>query len=255
MKTVLFVTLFTLVCAVISHAEDNAFYDLSTDFLVWDKQSKTPSIWQGQRYKAYQNNAFIGNLVVKTVNEIESIACTHWRIEFENTPEAMGNGNIIAVRTDKNIRPQKCVNIDTSSAIYKKILREYLIGEGITTSVISIKKIIKTDLENDGVDEVLIEAAHIGSGYPPYGPELGHYSMIILRKLVKGKVLMSTVCGGAITTPYDTQYYLETVLDYDKDGINEVIISESAHEYLGIAGYKLVDNSLKKDIYEGSCVD
>lgn len=235
-----------------SQAQQHFFYDLSEEYLVWDKKASMPTVSKGQQFQVYQNNAFLGTIIVNTINEVESIACTHWLIDFHNTPEGMGEGSMIAIHGSNDPRPSKYQEIDINSTTYRKIFRDYLISEGVVNPVVSIQKIIKTDLENDGVDEVIIAATKCEDRY---SPQKGDYSIIILRKIVGEKVVTSRVCGGMLSGPYSFFYSLIDVLDYDNDKICEIISSESAHEYQGTSGYKIDGETVKVDISEGSCVD
>jgi hypothetical protein len=106
---------------------------------------------------------------------------------------------------------------------------------------VKIEKIVRVDLDSDGEEEVLISATNYFSkddGAPMRSPA-GSYSMVILRRVVAGKVETQLVEGefhpkayashdGSFNAP--NVYKVIAVLDLDGDGKMEVVVASSYYE-------------------------
>ena len=121
---------------------------------------------------------------------------------------------------------------------YLNIVKGILIEKQIESEPM-VKRIIKLDMEADGVDEVLIAASNIDFSKGIAG-EKNDYSFVILRKIVDNEVKTFYLAEAFYTENPDMEkgnfvmaydYNILGVLDLNGDGISEIIIS--GHYYEG----------------------
>lgn len=121
---------------------------------------------------------------------------------------------------------------------YLNIVKGILIEKQIESEAM-VKRIIKLDMEADGVDEVLIAASNIDFSKCIAGGK-NDYSFVILRKIVDNEVKTFYLAEAFYTENPDMEkgnfalaydYNMLAVLDLNGDGISEIIIS--GHYYEG----------------------
>ena len=97
--------------------------------------------------------------------------------------------------------------LSVKNATYEKIMKDYLKNAGLPNATVNIMQLFRVDLEGDGVDEVVIYAQNVvdpkkHAGFWQQGDkpmldimgeikpsaEPGMYSVMLLRKIVGGKV-------------------------------------------------------------------
>ena len=123
-----------------------------------------------------------------------------------------------------------------------------MIEHGNPDPIIQIEHILRVDLENDGVDEVLIEASYfIDSQIGGYSVSPGSYSIILLRKVSGNSITTQLVIGDIYNEkgeafPY--QYFLQALLDVNSDEKIEVFVGITRWEGDGTILYELQDGRL-----------
>ena len=87
--------------------------------------------------------------------------------------------------------------LDTTQTAYIDAVRDFLKTKGITEPKVKIDSIFRVDLDGDGEDEVLISATNYFSqdNSVPMRSPAGSYSMVLLRRVVAGKVETQLVAG------------------------------------------------------------
>ncbi len=130
---------------------------------------------------------------------------------------------------------------------YRQFVREYLIEQGVPTPNVQIEHILRVDLENDGVDEVLIEASYFdddtGHSVAP-----GSYSLILLRKVYGNSVSTQLVVGDiyyeGVENAFPYTYFLQALIDVNGDGKQDVFVGIRRWEGNGTILYELTENVL-----------
>ena len=143
----------------------------------------------------------------------------------------------LAIAGNWNALPRIPKSQDVTQPAYVKVVRDFLVSKGIHNPKIKITQILRTDLEGDGEDEVLISGTNYfnkdDDGVPSSAPP-GSYSFVIVRRLVAGKVQTQLVAGDfyptAKTFNAPAQYRIAAVLDADGDGKMEVIVDGGYYE-------------------------
>lgn len=146
--------------------------------------------------------------------------------------------------------------LNPKSATYVTAVHNWLASKGLAKSKVQITQLWQVDLEGDGTSEVLITATNYGGGNGSEGQnprtQAGDYSVVLLRKLIGGKV---------ITLPLEAEYYTKgssfaapnvhavlAALDVDGDGKMEVITRGRYYEGDWVAVYQINAKSFIKPV-------
>lgn len=144
---------------------------------------------------------------------------------------------VIGLDAPWNALPRKPIIADTTQPVYAEAVRDFLKASGITDPKVRITRILRIDLEGDGEHEVLINATNYFSPQdeaPIEAPKRGSYSIVMLRRVVAGKVRTQLV-AGEIYSKSDASnapniYKIAAVLDLNGDGKLEVIVHSFYYE-------------------------
>ena len=105
---------------------------------------------------------------------------------------------VIALAAPWNALPRKVRIADTTQQVYIDAVRDFLKARGIKEPKVKIKPILRVDLDGDGEDEVLLSATNYLSAedeeVPASSPK-GSYSIVLLRRVVAGKLKTQVVAG------------------------------------------------------------
>jgi hypothetical protein len=142
--------------------------------------------------------------------------------------------------------------IDPTQKVYVDAVRDFLKTKGIEQPKVKIDGIQRVDLDGDGEEEVLISATNYfkkDNSVPMRSPA-GSYSMVLLRRVVAGKVETQLVEGefhpkaypkaaqdeGRFDAP--NAYKVIAILDLDGDGKMEVVVGSNYYEGEEITIYR-----------------
>ena len=166
----------------------------------------------GERYKTYWGGEFRG-IVVGSKPDRNLIVRTE--------PEA----SVIAVACDWDPAPRKASEEKTDRREFAKDVRSILKDKGLQKSPVRVFEAFKVDLEGDGHSETILTVA----SKEPWRYAVGEYSLVALRKVVKGKPVVSVVTGDFRTSESDGGvplfYEVGGVWDLDGDGVLEVVVT------------------------------
>ena len=153
---------------------------------------------------------------------------------------------VIGLAATWNALPRKPVIADATQSVYVDAVRDFLKARGIADPKVRIIRILRVDLEGDGEEEVLINATnyftedksdHSAAPFPEApieSPRPGSYSVVILRRVVAGKVQTQLVAGEVYPKPDEpvapNVYQVTAVLDLNGDGKLEVIVHSFYYE-------------------------
>jgi len=138
-------------------------------------------------------------------------------------------------------RPSQDLPVDTP--VYQQAVGDWLVSQGVPQPNVQITRIVRVDIEGDGVDEVFINASRFldESGH---NTELGDYSILLMRKVVEDSVATVPVVADVYVSPtaeltFPFTYLLVNALDLNGDGILEAIIDVSRWEGEGVMIYQV----------------
>jgi hypothetical protein len=151
---------------------------------------------------------------------------------------------VIAIAAAWNALPRTPKVIDTTQKAYVDAVRDFLKTKGIEQAKVMIDNIVRVDLDGDGEEEVLISATNYLSkdGSVPMRSPAGTYSMVLLRRVVSGKVETRMIAGelhpkaysrkGSDDATFDAPnaYKVIAVLDLDGDGKMEIVVGSNYYE-------------------------
>lgn len=152
-----------------------------------------------------------------------------------------------------NPMPRKAIVESNSSTVYRNAVAAQLKKKGIRRPQVNITKVVRVDLEGDGVDEVIINATRVNrweSGSITPNAHAGDYSIVMLRKIINEKVqtIMLDEEYHTKTANFSApnEYNLSAVLDLNGDGIMEIVVAGAYYEgdwkiVYSIQGSKAVD--------------
>jgi hypothetical protein len=148
---------------------------------------------------------------------------------------------VIAIAAPWNALPRKPQVTDPTQKTYVDAVRDFLKTKGIEQPKVKIESILRVDLDGDGEEEVLISATNYFSkdDRVPMRSPAGSYSMVLLRRVVAGKVETQVVEGEFHPKAYvrkedsfdaPNAYKVIATLDLDGDGKMEIVVGSSYYE-------------------------
>ena len=149
----------------------------------------------------------------------------------------------IAVAGTWNALPRRVQVVDSTQKVYLDGVRDFLKTKGIENPKVRIENIVRVDLDGDGEEEVLVSATNYfekDDKKVPMRSPAGSYSMVLLRRVVAGKVETQLVEGEFYPKAYVSSdqssfnapnaYRVIAVLDLAGDGKMEIVIGSRYYE-------------------------
>lgn len=133
---------------------------------------------------------------------------------------------------------------DVDDGSFGAVAAELLATRGLDVASPVIKQVVRTDLEGDGVNEILVVAEDVSPGFIF---ELGDYSILFMRKVVDG-VVQTAILEESVAVDEESQfggaYLVGTVADLNGDGKMEIVTNGAFFEGFGISVWEYVDDDL-----------
>jgi hypothetical protein len=205
----------------------------------WVKADETAKlIGDETTYRVYGLTRALGEAKGGKPTEPEGVPCEEiWAVSLSPKPE---NG-VIAIAAPWNALPREPKVIDTTQKVYVDAVRDFLQTKEIDQPKVKIDNIVRVDLDGDGEEEVLISATNYfrkDESVPMRSPAAS-YSMVLLRRVVAGKVETQLIAGEFHPKAYVSKegsfdapsiYKVIATLDLDGDGKMEIVVDSHYYE-------------------------
>ncbi len=183
--------------------------------------------------------------------KIETGFCDWVRVTSISTPVKLPYLPTYALAAAWNPVPRAITAIPNTNVAYQKVMTDELKKRKISQPVM-LSQIIQTDLDNDKSNEVLLVAQNPRLSFDAqnrlngsYGQEKGEYSLVLVRKVVAGKVqtftlgerIVTKVFDGTSGQPQVMTQFISAIADINGDGKMEVFVDDLVHEGYGVTIY------------------
>jgi hypothetical protein len=254
MKLVSFVVVGSalLVCGAATAADLHPIVEVQSGYLFgavsngkWLKAEETAKAVQADTtYQIYSLTDKVGEAKGSAPKSVDEPCPDTMEVSLSEKPE----DGVIGLAASWNALPRKPRIADTTQHVYVDAVRDFLKTKGIDQPKVKIDNIVHVDLDGDGEDEVLISATnyHKDDRVPMRSPA-GSYSMVLLRRVVAGKVETQLVEGEFHPQAYvrrddsfdaPNAYKVIAVLDLDGDGKMELVVGSNYYEGEEITIYR-----------------
>jgi hypothetical protein len=144
--------------------------------------------------------------------------------------------------------PYPVVFTASSGDVYVEQAALIMSQRGYPDAAVELAQVIRTDLEGDGVDEVIVVARHPDA--PAFSQEVGVFSLVFLRRLVEGEVA-TAILHHSIFTAEDIglatsveNAEVSAVADLNGDGKMEIALDGYGYEWYWSEVFEYVDDDL-----------
>jgi len=155
---------------------------------------------------------------------------------FIDTEAEVDEGDFTGVMDGWNTTKREVTEISDGGKIYEKVVFDWLKSFGVASPQPGTLRILRTDLEGDGVDEVFISATHLDESKHITNP--GDYSVVLMRKVIGNEPVTVSLVADVYSeansgTTFPQTYSLANFIDLNQDGIMEVIVDIQKWEGFG----------------------
>ncbi len=170
--------------------------------------------------------------------KLEVGACDWNRVTDISTPVKLPE-LAYAIDAAWNPVPRVSKVLPNSSAAYVKVVADELKIRKITQAPV-LTQVIQTDLDNDKVNEIIL----VAQTSKPSKSDTGDYSLVLVRKVIAGKVKTFVLSDYLIKKGYDAatdtgaqqgqSNIISAIADIDGDGKMEIFVDDQVHEGIGV---------------------
>lgn len=249
-------------------AQRGEFFGGTVDGAWVEGDKMKPMIKGGETYGLYTLTRFVGTMTGGKAYYSEDDKEEFGALSVDLTPsKAVVDDTMlkddevqVAVCGEWNALPRVPKIQNATQKVYQEAVRDVLKAHGLRNEPVNITKILRVDLEGDGSEEVIIAATTQRDNFPSPEAKKNDYSLVILRKIINGKVVTIPVVENYFTRDDNTEqgdysvpncYTLEAVLDTNGDGVMEIITGWGYYEGIGKAIHEIKDGKAKQVLESG----
>jgi hypothetical protein len=229
----------------------------------WQTGQKA-SVPNGTRYNLWSLSGKLSATSVGSAKESYGAPCEE-TFGVKMKPDQSRKNWVIASNATWNLRPRVVAILPNNNAFYSQVVSDYLKTKGIKTPQVNITALVRTDLDGDKQDEIIIAASRGQRNglFPTIRAGLNDYSVLLVRKIIDGKV--QTIALGEdvqlkTTTDEDINngtyslpdvWDLVNVLDLNGDGKLEVIFFNAIYEDYGVFALEWTGKKFEQRLVSG----
>lgn len=222
-----------------------------------DAKTAAKTLKNGQSYRVFSATRALGQGQA-TLPKSQGAPCEE-TLYSEIKPDFKGRKGVFALGGAHNPLRRAFRVESPNQAIYRSVVAGILKKNGIANPEVKITQIWRVDLDGDGAQEVLLTATRKND----YGDQnriapasrAGDYSLLLLRKLVGGKVQNQIIEGEFYPRAREFNapgfYRLAAVLDADGDGRMEFLVRGLYYEGEWTSLYSLAGAKPRAVLTEG----
>jgi hypothetical protein len=229
----------------------------------WQTGQKA-SVPNGTRYSLWGLSGKLSATSVGSAKESYGVPCEE-TFGVNMKPDLSRKNWVIASNATWNLRPRVVAMLPNNNAFYGAVVSDYLKTKGIKTPQVNITALVRTDLDGDKQDEIIIAASRGQRNglFPTIRAGLNDYSVLLVRKIMDGKV-QTIVLGEDVqlktTTDEDINngtyslpdvWDLVNVLDLNGDGKLEVIFFNAIYEDYGVFALEWTGKKFEQRLVSG----
>ncbi len=203
----------------------------------WIKAEKAAKSMKGRTdFRVYGLTQEVGKATAGKPKSADAEVCSDM---LEVSLPSKSKEGVIALSAPWNALPRKPRIVDPTQQIHVDAVRDFLESRRMSDPQVKITRILRVDLDGDGEDEVLINATNFSTedgDVPMDTAAPGSYSIVLLRRVVAGKVQTEVIAGELYVKDESSAsnlYEIPGVFDLNGDGKFEVIVH--SHYYEGAA--------------------
>ncbi len=161
----------------------------------------------------------------------------------------------VAVVATQTIVPRPIKMLDPNNPTYIAAVRHYVGAQPVV-----IDQLVRTDLDGDGTDEVIIVARHPRLD-PKVTPLGGEYSIVLIRRIERAAVTTIALQHNVdpVPKPDDGPYpssarnHIDAIADLNGDGAMEIVVSSRWFESHASAVYEPSSKTPSDPVLENAC--
>jgi len=150
--------------------------------------------------------------------------------------------------------PRPVEPLDPSADVYRAAARDLVADRGVDDPDPEVRQAVRTDLDGDGRDEVIVVARRVSDTETFFGAP-GDYSVVFVREVVNEQVVSRVVDWWTTTGELQSvvDFSLGAVADLNGDGRMEVVVDEQVWEGAASVVYELGDDGSVTEVLAGGC--
>ncbi|MBK9604115.1 MAG: hypothetical protein IPO36_20120 [Anaerolineales bacterium] len=204
-----------------------------------------------QPYAVYSSRGFTASAAISNIDSVEPPYCGSYYVGSDLTDDS---SVLFGFVQGWQVTTRPVEDIAADSPVYQKAVADWLIAQGMAQPEVDITRILRTDIEGDGTDEVFISASHFASTVMPVTAG-GDYSIVLMRKVNGSEVVTTPLVADVYLSAqpeatYPYTYVLNDFLDLNQDANLEVLIKVTRWEGMGVMVYEVKDGSIVQAIKE-----
>lgn len=208
----------------------------------------------GETYRVYTGSALAGT-ATGSAPEKRGGVCPGTLLSLSPAPAiemslGVGGGWNAAPRTP---------SVGDGTAVHRDAVASLLAQEGVEVDAIEVNvaQVWTVDLDNDGHQEEIIQAARLKDGGATPAVDAGDYAVIAMMKQTENGLRTSAVAVNAFPEAqelaYPWRYYVPNILDLDGDGRLELVVSGARFEGTQTTVYVVDGDGTARPVMSGGC--